>query len=122
VSLQLRLIHSSKDLLTESSQHSSQKRSQSHPYKHTDGKIVAWFNWVAQGPHASDWTYVVITELCPSADSPVVAFEADCWEAGLDAELSNQGQMRQWLDQISSDGLPRHTMYVIWLVSVFQLT
>ncbi|KAG8672180.1 hypothetical protein FPOAC1_005442 [Fusarium poae] len=83
---------------------------QSHPYKHTDGKIVAWFNWVAQGPHASDWTYVVITELCPSADSPVVAFEADCWEAGLDAELSNQGQMRQWLDQISSDGLPRHTI------------
>ncbi|KAL6917141.1 hypothetical protein FSST1_008636 [Fusarium sambucinum] len=83
---------------------------QSHPYTHTDGTITAWFNWEAQAAHASDWTYVVITELCASAYSPVIAFEADSWEAGLDAEFSNQGQMRQWLDQIVSDGLPRHTI------------
>ncbi|KAH6993026.1 hypothetical protein EDB82DRAFT_566564 [Fusarium venenatum] len=83
---------------------------QSHPYTHTDGTITAWFNWEAQTAHASDWTYVFFTELCASADSPVIAFEADSWKAGLDAELSNQGQTRQWLDQIVSDGLPQHTI------------
>lgn len=82
---------------------------------HNDDKIAAWFNWEDQPSHASDWTYVVVTERCASADSPVVAFEADSWEAGLDAELSSQSQMRQWLDQIVSDGLPRHTMYVALL-------
>ncbi|KAG8352567.1 hypothetical protein FVEN_g9349 [Fusarium venenatum] len=94
---------------------------QSHPYTHTDGTITAWFNWEAQTAHASDWTYVFFTELCASADSPVIAFEADSWKAGLDAELSNQGQTRQWLDQIVSDGLPQHTMYAIWPVSVSRL-
>ncbi|PTD06895.1 hypothetical protein FCULG_00005498 [Fusarium culmorum] len=83
---------------------------ETHPYMHNDDKIAAWFNWEDQPSHASDWTYVVVTERCASADSPVVAFEADSWEAGLDAELSSQSQMRQWLDQIVSDGLPRHTI------------
>jgi hypothetical protein len=104
------LSRSSKDIFTSSARDFSPSYSQSQPYMHTDGKIAAWFNWEDQAAHASDWTYVVVTERCASPDSPVIAFEADSWEAGLDAELSSQGQMRQWLDQIVSDGLPRHTM------------
>ncbi|EEU37113.1 uncharacterized protein NECHADRAFT_52281 [Fusarium vanettenii 77-13-4] len=80
---------------------------QTHPYVHSDSKIQAWFNWEEQAVHAADWSYVTITERCPTANSTMVAFEADAWEAGLDAEISNQGLMRQWLNQILVDGLSR---------------
>ncbi|KAM6509851.1 hypothetical protein FALCPG4_017491 [Fusarium falciforme] len=80
---------------------------QTHPYVHRDNKIQAWFNWEQQAVHAADWSYVTITERCPTANSTMVAFEADAWEAGLDAEISNQGLMRQWLNQILADGLSR---------------
>ncbi|KAF5009447.1 hypothetical protein FDECE_4330 [Fusarium decemcellulare] len=83
---------------------------ETHPYVHRDNKIQAWFNWEKQATHAADWTYVAITERCPTPNSPVVAFEADAWEAGLDAEVSNQGLMRQWLHQIYTDALPRDTI------------
>lgn len=49
----------------------------------------------------------------------MVAFEADAWEAGINIERSSMGQMRQWLDQIVVDGLPKHTVYVK-LLSLFQ--
>ncbi|KAM5344034.1 hypothetical protein ACJ41O_012571 [Fusarium nematophilum] len=80
---------------------------QTHPYVHRDTKIQAWFNWEKQATHAADWSYVTVTERCPTANSSIVAFEADAWEAGLDAEISNQGLMRQWLDQVLADGLTR---------------
>ncbi|CAG7558222.1 unnamed protein product [Fusarium equiseti] len=83
---------------------------QTNPYVHRDGNISAWFNWENQAAHAADWTYVVVTERCASAGSPVVAFEADAWEAGINIERSSMGQMRQWLDQIVVDGLPKHTV------------
>ncbi|KAH7184894.1 beta-lactamase-like protein [Fusarium flagelliforme] len=83
---------------------------QTHPYVHRDGNISAWFNWENQAAHAADWTYVVITQRCATPDSPVVAFEADSWEAGINIERSSIGQMRQWLDQIVLDGLPKHTV------------
>jgi hypothetical protein len=51
----------------------------------------------------------------------VVAFEADAWEAGINIERSSMGQMRQWLDQIVVDGLPKHTVYVKLLVTVPKL-
>lgn len=62
-----------------------------------------------------------MTERCASAGSPVVAFEADAWEAGIKIERSNMGQMRQWLDQIVVDGLPKHTVYVKLLIAVPEL-
>ncbi|KAM0430061.1 hypothetical protein ACHAPT_006067 [Fusarium lateritium] len=80
---------------------------QTHPYVHRDSKIQAWFNWEQQATHAADWTYVTVTERCPTANSTIVAFEGDAWEAGLDAEISNQGLMHQWLNQILADGLTR---------------
>lgn len=86
------------------------RHSQTHPYVHRDNKIQAWFNWEQQAVHAADWSYVTITERCPTANSTMVAFEADAWEAGLDAEISNQGLMRQWLNQILADGLSRDAM------------
>lgn len=49
----------------------------------------------------------------------MVAFEADAWEAGINIERSSMGQMRQWLDQIVVDGLPKHTVYVT-LLSLFH--
>ncbi|KAF9776610.1 hypothetical protein IL306_005184 [Fusarium sp. DS 682] len=80
---------------------------QTHPYVHRDNKIQAWFNWADQAPHAADWTYVMVTERCPNPDSDIFVFEADTWEAGLSVNLGNQQQMRQWLDWILEDGLPR---------------
>ncbi|KAH7147579.1 hypothetical protein DER46DRAFT_671308, partial [Fusarium sp. MPI-SDFR-AT-0072] len=80
---------------------------QTHPYVHRDNKVQAWFNWADQAPHAADWTYVMVTERCPDKDSSIFVFEADTWEAGLGVDLGNQQQMRQWLDQILDDGLPR---------------
>ncbi|KAI1039355.1 hypothetical protein LB505_008542 [Fusarium chuoi] len=80
---------------------------QTHPYVHRDNKVQAWFNWADQAPHASDWTYVMVTERCPDKSSSIFVFEADTWEAGLSVDLGNQQQMRQWLDQLLDDGLPR---------------
>ncbi|KAI3580675.1 hypothetical protein IWW34DRAFT_819652 [Fusarium oxysporum f. sp. albedinis] len=48
-----------------------------------------------------------VTFNCPTAKSPIVAFQADAWQAGLDAETSDQALMRQWLDQTLRDGLTR---------------
>ncbi|CZR45278.1 uncharacterized protein FPRO_15547 [Fusarium proliferatum ET1] len=80
---------------------------QTHPYVHRDDKVQAWFNWADQAPHAADWTYVMVTKRCPNKDSNIFVYEADTWEAGLSADLGNQQQMRQWLDQLLDDGLPR---------------
>ncbi|KAG5785911.1 hypothetical protein H9Q73_000492 [Fusarium xylarioides] len=82
---------------------------QTHPYVHRDNKVQAWFNWADQAPHAADWTYVMVTERCPDNDSSIFVFEADTWEAGLSVDLGNQQQMRQWLEQLLEDGLPRST-------------
>ncbi|VTT68412.1 unnamed protein product [Fusarium fujikuroi] len=82
---------------------------QTHPYVHRDNKVQAWFNWADQAPHASDWTYVMVTERCPNTSSSIFVFEANTCEAGLSVDLGNQQQMRQWLDQLLDDGLPRST-------------
>lgn len=84
--------------------------SQTHPYVHRDGKIQAWFNWEDQATHSADWSYVTVTKRCPTAKSPIVVFQADAWQAGLDAETSDQALMRQWLDQTLRDGLTRDAM------------
>ncbi|KAH6880353.1 hypothetical protein B0T10DRAFT_412091 [Thelonectria olida] len=76
-----------------------------HPFVYSDNKIQAWFMWQHQTTHASDWSYAVITEKCPTAKSPVVALEADVWQAGVSAGESDQALMRQWLDQVLGDGL-----------------
>ncbi|EXK25181.1 hypothetical protein FOMG_18157 [Fusarium oxysporum f. sp. melonis 26406] len=52
---------------------------QTHPYVHRDGKIQAWFNWEDQATHSADWSYVTVTKRCPTAKSPIVAFQADAW-------------------------------------------
>ncbi|KAF5638148.1 hypothetical protein F25303_7785 [Fusarium sp. NRRL 25303] len=83
---------------------------QTHPYVHRDNNVRAWFNWADQAPHAADWTYVMVTERCPNKDSSIFVFEADTWEAGLSVDLGNRQQMRQWLDQLLDDGLPRSAM------------
>ncbi|KAF5586355.1 hypothetical protein FPCIR_7965 [Fusarium pseudocircinatum] len=97
---------------------------QTHPYVHRDNKVQAWFNWADQAPHAADWTYVMLTERCPDKDSSIFVFEADTWEAGLSADLGNQQQMRQWLDQLLEDGLPRSTAVMPtygWITPLEQL-
>ncbi|SCO76756.1 uncharacterized protein FRV6_00968 [Fusarium oxysporum] len=48
-----------------------------------------------------------VTFKCPTAKTPIVVFQADAWQAGLDAEASDQALMRQWLDQTLRDGLTR---------------
>ncbi|RKK46140.1 hypothetical protein BFJ66_g8691 [Fusarium oxysporum f. sp. cepae] len=65
------------------------------------------FNWEDQATHSADWSYVTVTKSCPTVKSPIVAFQADAWQAGLDAETSDQALMRQWLDQTLRDGLTR---------------
>ncbi|KAF4441123.1 hypothetical protein FACUT_2891 [Fusarium acutatum] len=97
---------------------------QTHPYVHRDNKVQAWFNWADQAPHAADWTYVMVTERCPDKDSSIFVFEADTWEAGLSVDLGNQQQMRQWLDQLLEDGLPRSTTVMPthgWITPLEQL-
>ncbi|KAG5754850.1 hypothetical protein H9Q70_002561 [Fusarium xylarioides] len=97
---------------------------QTHPYVHRDNKVQAWFNWADQAPHAADWTYVMVTERCPDNDSSIFVFEADTWEAGLSVDLGNQQQMRQWLEQLLEDGLPRSTTVMPthgWITPLEQL-
>ncbi|KAF5642513.1 uncharacterized protein FTJAE_3670 [Fusarium tjaetaba] len=97
---------------------------QTHPYVHRDNKVQAWFNWADQAPHAADWTYVMITERCPDRNSSIFVYEADTWEAGLSVELGNQQQMRQWLDQLLEDGLPRSATVMPthgWITPLEQL-
>ncbi|KAF5602209.1 uncharacterized protein FSUBG_7884 [Fusarium subglutinans] len=97
---------------------------QTHPYVHRDNKVQAWFNWADQAPHAADWTYVMVTERCPDKDSSIFVYEADTWEAGLSVDLGNQQQMRQWLDQLLEDGLPRSTTVMPthgWITPLEQL-
>ncbi|KAH7166477.1 hypothetical protein EDB81DRAFT_839002 [Dactylonectria macrodidyma] len=78
-----------------------------HPYVHSDENTQAWFMWEPQGFHASDLSYSFVTTKCPSNDSPVAVFEADVWQAGVSPALSDQAQMRQWLDQVMNDGLTK---------------
>jgi hypothetical protein len=66
--------------------------------------------WQPQATHASDWSYAVITEKCPTAKSPIVALEADAWQAGVPVGQSDQALMRQWLDQLLGDGLTDKVM------------
>ncbi|PNP84051.1 hypothetical protein FNYG_02739 [Fusarium nygamai] len=97
---------------------------QTHPYVHRDNKVQAWFNWADQAPHAADWTYVMVTERCPDKNSSIFVFEADTWEAGLSVDLGNQQQMRQWLDQLLEDGIPRSTTVMPthgWITPLEQL-
>ncbi|KAF5248682.1 hypothetical protein FANTH_5752 [Fusarium anthophilum] len=97
---------------------------QTHPYVHRDNKVQAWFNWADQAPHAADWTYVMVTERCPDKNSSIFVYEADTWEAGLSVDLGNQQQMRQWLDQLLEDGLPRSTTVMPthgWITPLEQL-
>ncbi|CVL03817.1 uncharacterized protein FMAN_14980 [Fusarium mangiferae] len=97
---------------------------QTHPYIHRDNKVQAWFNWAYQAPHAADWTYVMVTERCPNKNSSIFVFEADTWEAGLSVDLGNQQQMRQWLDQLLDDGLPRSATVMPthgWITPLEQL-
>ncbi|KAF5601782.1 hypothetical protein FPANT_1646 [Fusarium pseudoanthophilum] len=97
---------------------------QTHPYVHRDNKVQAWFNWADQAPHAADWTYVMVTERCPDKNSSIFVYEADTWEAGLSVDLGNQQQMRQWLDQLLEDGLPRSATVMPthgWITPLEQL-
>ncbi|KAL7935120.1 hypothetical protein V8C35DRAFT_279576 [Trichoderma chlorosporum] len=78
---------------------------ETHPFVYEDKNMQAWFTWQNQATHASDWSYAFVTEKCATKKSPVAVFEADAWQAGLPAEESDQGLMRQWLDQLLKDGL-----------------
>ncbi|CAM1504906.1 Fc.00g024970.m01.CDS01 [Cosmosporella sp. VM-42] len=53
------------------------------------------------------YSYTFITSKCPSDDSPVAVFKADAWQAGMPQGQSDQALMRQWLDQVLQDGLPK---------------
>ncbi|KAF5635914.1 hypothetical protein F52700_5227 [Fusarium sp. NRRL 52700] len=97
---------------------------QTHPYDHRDNKVQAWFNWADQAPCVADWTYVIVTERCPDTNSSVFIYEAGTWKAGLSADLGNQQQMRQWLDQLLEDGLPRSSTVMpmhVWILLLEQL-
>ncbi|KAF4973911.1 hypothetical protein FZEAL_9137 [Fusarium zealandicum] len=79
---------------------------ETHPYVHSDSKSQAWFLWEDQATHAADLSYAFITEKCPSEDSPIAVFEADIWHPGLPDGQNDRVLMRDWLDQVSGDGLP----------------
>ncbi|EWZ34014.1 hypothetical protein FOZG_13696 [Fusarium oxysporum Fo47] len=70
-------------------------------------KFVTFNQTHPYATHSADWSYVTVTKSCPTAKSPIVAFQADAWQAGLDAETSDQALMRKWLDQTLRDGLTR---------------
>ena len=64
--------------------------------------------WREEAVHAADWSYVMVTKMCPSKEDKMVVFNADAWSPGTDAIQFDQGFARQWLDQVFDDGLSRN--------------
>ncbi|KAJ4204257.1 hypothetical protein NW767_004449 [Fusarium falciforme] len=83
-----------------------------HPYVHGDSKTQAWFVWEEQATHSADWTYAFVTEKCPSKRSPVAVLEADIWHPGMPDGQNDRELMREWLNQVNKDGLPK-SAYVL---------
>ena len=80
------------------------------PYVHRDGDMQAWFMWEEEAIHSVDWSYVMVTKTCPESDSSQVVFNADLWSLKLNALNYDNGDARQWFDQLLRDGLGRKAM------------
>ncbi|KAJ4304919.1 hypothetical protein N0V90_000447 [Kalmusia sp. IMI 367209] len=81
-----------------------------HPFVHKTSTLQAWFMWEPQAAHAIDFTYAVVTFACPTATSPVIAFQADIWHPATGDERTSMQEARQWLDQTNTAGLTADTM------------
>jgi hypothetical protein len=66
--------------------------------------------WRHEAVHAADWAYAMVTRTCPSPDEGIAVFNADAWSPGTNGTRWDMGFARQWLDQISEDGLAKSAM------------
>jgi hypothetical protein len=69
--------------------------------------MQARFIWHQEAPHAADWAYSLITTRCPTANSSMLAYEADAISTSSKTDLS---LAYSWLDLAVSDGMSRNSM------------
>lgn len=71
--------------------------------------MQARFLWRPEAPHSADWSYAMVTSVCPDANTSMLAFTADSFNPSiaLDSNIANA-----WLLQAASDGLSRNAMCV----------
>ncbi|KAJ3530450.1 hypothetical protein NM208_g9323 [Fusarium decemcellulare] len=79
------------------------------PYIHSDSKMQARFIWHEEAPHAVDWSYSIVTTRCPTANSTMLAYEADVFST-----LTHFDTMPaySWLDRAVSVGMSKDTIVV----------
>ncbi|KAI9148722.1 hypothetical protein HJFPF1_10764 [Paramyrothecium foliicola] len=82
------------------------------PFIISDSKLQARFIWRPDTLHSADFTYAVVTSLCPSADSSILAFTADAWTSLNTGFEVDSGNALQWLLQAIDDGLSRNAIVV----------
>ncbi|KAM0418903.1 hypothetical protein ACHAPT_012168 [Fusarium lateritium] len=79
------------------------------PYIHADSMMQARFIWHEEAPHAVDWSYSIVTTRCPSANSTMLAYEADAFSTLTHFDTQNA---YRWLDQTVAAGMSNNTIVV----------
>ncbi|RTE84456.1 hypothetical protein BHE90_001057 [Fusarium euwallaceae] len=79
------------------------------PYIHADSTMQARFIWHEEAPHSVDWSYSIVTTRCPSANSTMLAYEADSFSTltHFDPHFAYG-----WLNQAVADGMSNNTIVV----------
>ncbi|KAL2693494.1 hypothetical protein Neosp_000054 [[Neocosmospora] mangrovei] len=79
------------------------------PYIHSDSTMQARFIWHEEAPHSVDWSYSIVTTRCPSANSTMLAYEADSFSTltHFDPHFAYG-----WLNQAVADGMSNNTIVV----------
>jgi len=69
--------------------------------------MQARFLWQPNTPHSADWTYAIVTTVCPDANTSMLAYSADAVSTNFESD-SNLGD--SWLLQAMDDGMSKNTM------------
>ncbi|EXA32923.1 hypothetical protein FOVG_15896 [Fusarium oxysporum f. sp. pisi HDV247] len=79
------------------------------PFIYSDDTMQARFIWHSEAPHAADWSYSIVTTKCPTANSTMLAYEADAFSTltHFDTQLAYG-----WLNLAVLDGMSRNTTVV----------
>ncbi|KAL9106594.1 MAG: hypothetical protein Q9227_008377 [Pyrenula ochraceoflavens] len=77
-----------------------------------DNITQARFMWTSGAVHAEDWAYAIVTSANPSANSGIMAFEADAINTGGFSPAPDVDEFKQFVQQAEADGLARSAVYV----------
>ncbi|KAH6898054.1 hypothetical protein B0T10DRAFT_577522 [Thelonectria olida] len=82
---------------------------ENEPYIHSDSQMQARFIWHKEAPHSVDWSYAIVTTRCPTANSTMLAYEADAFSTltHFATQLAYG-----WLDLAVADGMSYNTTVV----------